>query len=252
MTQTQTDPSQTQPPRPPGADDDDPLSHLHKMSTTAGLGSGDYVAVNGAAVAALLLGLASGLTLLGLILLVLPIACIVVSVIAWRQINQSNGTQTGKGLVIVGLICALAFGGFVVTRETTRGWRTRQDRMAIARTIAQFGDKIQGGDVAGAHAMLSPRMQQGVPMERFKQTADFVRQSDLYGKLSETEYNGLVEFNNDDETKQYFASTRMRMTLDKGKIEQNVVLRKEGDQWLFEGMEAFFPPQQGQRGGPQQ
>src|SRR5215218_496972 len=83
------------PPTTPG--DDDPLSHLHKMSTTAGLGSGDYVAVNGAAVFSLLLGLASMLSMLEEILLIIPLACIIVSVIAWRQINHSNGTQTGKG-----------------------------------------------------------------------------------------------------------------------------------------------------------
>ena len=249
MSQTQTDPTQTQTPSSSAqaATDDDPLAHLHKMSTTAGLGSGDYVAVNGAAVAALLLGLASGLTLIAEVLLILPVACIVVSVIAWRQIRQSNGTQTGRALIVVGLLCALLFGGFIVTRETTRGWRTRQDRAAIAKTINAFGEKLESGDVEGAHQMLSPRMQKGVPLERFKGTADFVRQSELYGKLNDTQYNGLVAFEFDDATGQRFASTRMKMTLEKGNIEQNVVLRQEGDQWLFEGMEAFFPPQNNPR-----
>src|SRR5829696_1587984 len=154
MSQTQSDPTQT-PPRPAPAPtqttsaaggaagvDDDPLSHLHKMSTTAGLGSGDYVAVNGAAVFALLLGLASMLTMLEEILLVIPLACIVVSVIAWRQINQSNGTQTGKGLIVAGLVCAFAFGGFIFAREATDDLRTRGDRTLIKKTVEEFGAKL--------------------------------------------------------------------------------------------------------------
>src|SRR5688572_29594402 len=105
--------------------DDDPLAHLHKMSTTAGLGSGEYVAVNGAAVFALLLGLASMLALLEEVLLVIPLTAVIVGIIAWRQINQSNGTQTGKGLVAIAMLFAVGFGGFVVARETTHGMRTR-------------------------------------------------------------------------------------------------------------------------------
>src|SRR5688572_8073877 len=167
MSQTQSDPTQTTPPPPAaattatttrtttaagGAADDDPLSHLHKMSTTAGLGSGEYVAVNGPAVFTLLLGLASALTLLEEVLLILPITAIIVGIVAWRQINQSNGTQTGKGLIAIGLLCALAFGGFVVVREVTHDMRTRDDRNAIRATITEFGNKVKAGDVDGAYA----------------------------------------------------------------------------------------------------
>ena len=51
----------------------DPLSKLHKMSTTAGLASQQYVAVNIAAVMAALLGVASGLSVFSPLLLVIPI-----------------------------------------------------------------------------------------------------------------------------------------------------------------------------------
>jgi hypothetical protein len=85
-------------------------------------------------------------------------------------------------------------------------------------------------------------------MDRFKQTATFVRQSDLYGALKDTTWNELVAFQNDDATKQRFAVTKMKMTLEKGNIDQDVSLAKEGDKWLFVNMESFFPPPQ-QRGG---
>ena len=96
MSQTQTDPSQTQSNPPPSPADDDPLAHLHKMSTTAGLGSGDYVAVNGTAVFALLVGVASALALMTEVLLILPLVCVIAAVVAWGQIRHSNGTPGSR------------------------------------------------------------------------------------------------------------------------------------------------------------
>src|SRR4051794_6725127 len=89
-----------------GANGDDPLSHLHKMSTTAGLGSTDYVAVNGVAVATIFMGLASSLALLDVTLLAIPLVTVVLAIIALRQIANSNGTQTGRLLAWGGLVLA--------------------------------------------------------------------------------------------------------------------------------------------------
>jgi hypothetical protein len=257
MSQTQSDPTETPPPTHPatatttttphaagGAADDDPLSHLHKMSTTAGLGSGEYVAVNGAAVFALLLGLASALTLLEEVLLVIPLTAIIVGVIAWRQINQSNGTQTGKGLLAIALLCALGFGGFVVAKETTRGFRTREDREAINRTVIEFGDKVKAGDLTGAYHMFSERFHQAVDAERFNQQMKLVRESEIFGKVKDTQWNGLADFQSDPQTGNRYAITKLKMNFDKTTmpVEIDVTLRKEGARWVFEGMPTFFPP----------
>ncbi len=254
MSQTQSDPTQTDP-RPAsqvaagggGATavaDDEPLAHLHKMSTTAGLGSGEYVAVNGAAVFALLLGLASMLALLEEVLLVIPLTAIVVGVIAWRQINQSNGTQTGKGLVAIALLLALGFGGFVVAKETTRGLRTRDDRAAIRRTITEFGEKIKANDMTGAYQMFSEGFRGAVTPELFNERLGYVRESELFGKLKDTEWNGLADFQSDPATGQRFAFTKLKMNLDKTVIDVEATLRKDGDKWVFETMQTFFPPPQ--------
>ncbi|MEA2710680.1 MAG: hypothetical protein QOF78_3281 [Phycisphaerales bacterium] len=232
-----TDPRPAQ--SPPG---DDPLSHLHKMSTTAGLGSGEYVAVNGAAVFALILGLFSALTLFEEILLILPLTCIVVAIIAWRQINQSNGTQTGKSLVAVALACALGFGGFVVIKETTRGLRTRDDRAAINRAVIELGDKIKAGDMTGAYLMFSDNFRQTVDTERFNRQMNLVRESELLGKLKGTEWNGLAEFQNDAATGQRYAFTKVKMNLDKTTLDVETMLRKDKGRWIFENMSTLFPP----------
>ena len=262
MSQTQSDPTQTETraatQRTGGggaaaasaAVADDPLSHLHKMSTTAGLGSGEYVAVNGAAVFALLLGLASMLTLLEEVLLVIPLTAVIVGVIAWRQINQSNGTQTGKGLVAIAMLFALGFGGFVVAKETTRGLRTRDDRAAIRRTITEFGEKIKTNDMTGAYNMFSERARGAITPELFNQRLGMVRESELFGKLKDTEWNGLAEFHTDDATGQRLALTKLKMNLDKTVIDVETMLRKDGDKWVFETMPTFFPPPE--RARPQQ
>src|SRR4051812_25063806 len=109
----------------------DELARLHHMSTTAGLGTQEYVAINPVAVAAVLLGLASALSLLDNILLVVPIAAIICSLIAMKQIKNSNGTQTGKGLVTLGLLLSIGFAGFIGSRAATAAIRTKSDREAI-------------------------------------------------------------------------------------------------------------------------
>ena len=234
------------------AGDDDPLSHLHKMSTTAGLGSGEYVAVNGPAVFAVLLGLASALSLLDEVLLVVPLTAIVVSIIAWRQINQSNGTQTGKGLVALALALSLGFGGFVVAKETTRGMRTRDDRAAINRAVIDFGEKIKSNDLAGAYAMFSDRFHQNVNAESFNRQMSMLHESEIFGKIKDAQWNGLVDFQADPSSGNHYAITKMKVNLDKTTIDVDAVMRKEGAQWLFDSMPTFFssqPPRGQQPGG---
>jgi hypothetical protein len=249
MAQTQSDPSQKSSTIAPSSSagagapvDDDPLSHLHRMSTTAGLGSGEYVAVNAFAVFALILGLASLLTLIEELLLVIPVACVVISIVAWRQINQSNGTQTGRGLIAIALLCAIGIGGFVVARKATEGVRTRNDRVAIDKTLVEWGGKIKSGDLEGAYKMLSDHFQEAVPFDMFKVRMEFFRKSDLYGSLQNTTTNGLVGFQNDPATNQQFATTKMTMQLDRTQVVEQVSLRKSGDQWIIENLPTLLPP----------
>src|SRR4051812_40853266 len=87
----------------------DPLRSLHKMSTTAGVGSSEYVAINGMSIAAAICGLASSLSLLDNTLLVIPLAGIFFGIIALRQIASSNETQTGRLLAWSGILLSCAF-----------------------------------------------------------------------------------------------------------------------------------------------
>src|SRR5436309_10235622 len=83
---------------------DDLLAHLHKMSTTAGLGTTEYVAINPLAVATVFLGAASALALLDHTLLAIPVLAVVCAIVALRQVIRSGGTQTGRGIAVLGLV----------------------------------------------------------------------------------------------------------------------------------------------------
>src|SRR5687768_5111201 len=82
----------------------DPLHNLYRMSRTAGLGSGEYVAINNTSVIAFLMGVASVLALLNPFLLVFAVVAVVLGVMALIQIRSSNGTQTGRAFAIAGIL----------------------------------------------------------------------------------------------------------------------------------------------------
>jgi hypothetical protein len=126
------------------APDIDALTQLKKMSTTAGLGSGDYVAISRLAVVALLAGLASVLVLIlgGGLLLLIPAAGVVCALIAFYQIRHSNGTLTGRAIAGIGLVLSLLIGGGVLASQIVAEIRYKPDRAQIAGLIRQLGQEV--------------------------------------------------------------------------------------------------------------
>lgn len=241
MVQTQPDQPQTSPQStPPG---DDPLSHLFKMSKTAGLGSGEYVAVNGTAVFALLLGFASALTLLEPLLLLIPLVGIVVSIMAFVQIARSNGTQTGKGIVVVAVLLILGFGGSVFALKIREEVRTREDRAAIAEVVKQIAANAKSGDFAKSYPLFSSRFHDQFKLADFVDRMKVLGASEVYGKLKDVT-TGLMEFQTDDSTGTRFAIVRINFDFEKTKIPvpDDLTFRKEGDRWFVEGFQTLYPP----------
>src|SRR5688572_4627060 len=107
---TQPTPPSASPPAPPPAAAPGKaagLARLRKMSTTAGVGLGEYRAVNGLAVASLVLGVASWMSWLHPLLFLLPVLALVLGVIAMVQIRGSEGTQSGIVLAGLGILLGL-------------------------------------------------------------------------------------------------------------------------------------------------
>ncbi len=80
------------------AEQDDAFSRLTKMSTTAGVGSGDYVAINTLAIASVILGFFSVFVpLLGYALLqIIPLAAVVTALMAWSESSAATAPRKEK------------------------------------------------------------------------------------------------------------------------------------------------------------
>ena len=109
-------------------DGPDPLANLHKMSTTAGITSQEYVAINIPSIISVVLGVASVVAVLNPVLLVVPLAAVLTALASLSQIRASNGTQTGRGFAILGIVLALGIGGFVFARAIANRFQTQRTR----------------------------------------------------------------------------------------------------------------------------
>lgn len=152
------------------------MRSLYRMSRTAGVGLQDYAAVNVFAVTGLILAFASVLVLIFSdvpALLILPLAAIVICVIAFVQIQGSNGTQTGRGLAVAGLLIALAFGGTNVYGRMTMAARHRADAAALRDLVKQFETAALAGKAADAHALFDAHFRENVKLETFERTLTY-------------------------------------------------------------------------------
>lgn len=246
VTRPDSDVSTLPPPQAPPADagrSDDPLGHLFKMSTTAGLGSQEYVAINTLAVLGVILGIASILSMMANVLLVIPLAGFIFSVVAFRQIEESNGTQTGKPLAALGIILSMGFIGFVGTRQLTERSRTSADTQAIATLANNLGQAIRDKNFEQAYALFTPRFQARVPQDQFTGRFRPISENSYYGKLKTIETNGLAQFQSDPRGGR-FAVAKILFHFEKipNASSQDATFHKSGDVWRFEDIPEYFPP----------
>jgi hypothetical protein len=148
----------------------DPLHNLYRMSLTAGLGSGDYVAINNTAIIALLLGLLSVTALLYPIMLVAAVAAILCGALALVQIRSSNGTQSGRIFAGLGVLLGLALGGATVGKMVAARMEKQREEQAIGEVIKRLNDFIVAGEYGQAYQTLfSQRFKQDFTEQQFAQ-----------------------------------------------------------------------------------
>ena len=251
MPDLETPPTDNRPPTAQDPDGPDPLAHLHKMSTTAGLGSTDYVAINGPSVVAVILGLASALAVVHTILLIVPIAGVVCAAVALYQIGKSGGTQTGRGLAILGLLLSLGFAAYVGYAAIAKVQQENRDSAAIELLIADFSAHTHKGEFDQAYALFSPRFQERVSAPMFADIMRNVQSHPQWGKLEGITTNGRYDFASDPATGGRIGQAMLLMKLDKfpEPSRQEAVFRLVGGQWKFENIPGLFPSPQQQQGG---
>jgi hypothetical protein len=247
MPDLQTPPSET-PNAPPSAGGDDPLAHLYKMSTTAGLGSTEYVAINGPSVVAVILGLASALAVVDKILLIVPIAGVVCSIVALYQISKSGGTQTGRGLAALGLILSFGFAAYVGYLTVAKVHPERADQAVLEKLVGEFSEDIKKGDFKKAYGLFSPRFQDRITEEKFAEVMGYVKAHPTYGNLRGLKTTGRYAFESDANTGVRYGQVILLMDLDKFSeaSRQDASFRLVGGTWTFENIPGLFPQQQGQ------
>jgi hypothetical protein len=242
---TQTNPSTSDAAHVDPAADTDPLLHLHKMSTTAGLGSQEYVAVNVTSVVAVLFGLASLLAIASPALLVFPIVGVGLSLIALRQIRNSNGTQTGGALAILGLI----FSGLITTAifayQGVQAVHRRADQQAIASLCQKYGELLDQRKFDQAYDLFDSDFQNRVGKQAFITALTTVQnQGTLVPPIDAISWNGLAEFHADDtgtETSDSVMKIHFK-GFDGGEERQPIHFKRSGDgPWLIDNIPEQFP-----------
>lgn len=126
------------------------------LSTAAESDMVGYSAISQAAVAALLLGLASFFAIGNLLWLILPALAIFAAAVALVSIARSDGSVSGRWVALTGLALALLFASTAISRSVSRAWHLRSE----ARTIADnWLDLVRQGKLQSAHQWHLPAPQ---------------------------------------------------------------------------------------------
>jgi hypothetical protein len=229
----------------------DPFARLHKMSTTAGLGMGDYVAINGAAVVALLLGAASATVLFNnMFFLVFPLAGVIAGIVSWMQISKSNGTQTGREVAAVGLLLSVAFGGFYAASSIYASYRNHSDEEQIVSQVHKLGSLLSTQDYVDAYAMFDARFQKHVSRSEFESNWRRVCSSPVLGEVRNIDWNKLLNFDIDPVDNTRTSSGMMLMKLKpEAPLRIHMSFRYEDGNWLVDQLPEVFPPEEAQQQG---
>ena len=231
--------------------DDDSLADLHHMSRTAGLGSGDYVAINVVAVTAVIFGLASALVVVDPLFLAMPIVGLILSISAIYQIRNSNGTQSGMVMAAAGLLLALGFFSYKVGGQVFGEIRTRADRSEIESLLNNLGQELQQGDsnsLADAYGKFDSVFAARVPRAGFDKVWNATRASPYMGAITSIESNGHLKFDIDLRSGEPIAQGLAIVHLSKGDPRDaprwSTIFRKENGHWLLENLPDVFPAPQ--------
>jgi hypothetical protein len=250
---------------------DDALAGLRKMSTTAGLGSGDYVAINTLAIASTLLGLGSVVVpLLNYDLLqVIPLAALVTAVVAWQQIQGSNGTQTGKGLAAAGMALALLIGGGTLVAKGYTAWKYAPETRDISGMIQDLGSEIAQANAASppatspaapapasrpsdamvqmsrhyrnAYRMFSDKFRGRVSDQQFADVWSQVNRG-AAGGVQSMQWNGLIDFTTDTGSGAPKAGVMALLRLNNSRevLREGMLFTKEAGKWEIDDMPNLF------------
>jgi hypothetical protein len=223
----------------------DPLHNLYRMSRTAGLGSGDYVAINNTSVLAFLLGLAGVLALLSPMMVIVPVAALICGVLAQFQIRSSNGTQTGQAFAALGILLGLVFGGISAANSVRANIAKREDAREVAQAVKSLSDLISTGQYAQAYqALFSDDFKEQFPEDVFTTRWENVKRST--GDIKSITWGGRAEFETVKGTNTRRGYTKALFNFDKMQEPSPVALVfvEQDGEWMLGRVGELFDPVQ--------
>jgi hypothetical protein len=218
------------------------LAGLKKMSTTAGLGSGDYAAVSAMAIVALVVSLLGGFALINEYLAAFSIAGVVCAVLALRQISRSNGTQTGREFAWVAIIIGLGVTGWVVGSRVVYEMRTRTHKDQILQLISSLDAASAKADYRAGYQLFSKAFKERVPEDQFVRT---LTGGPGFGNLTGITWNNEIVFFEVTSSgpRSAVAGGLLRFRLLNEAVRQPIEFVREDDgSWRIQDMSVMFPP----------
>jgi hypothetical protein len=243
----------TQPPTAASASPDDaadPLHNLYRMSRTAGLGSGDYVAINNTSILALILGLAGVLSMLYPLLLLVSAAALVCGIMALVQIRSSNGTQSGRTFAILGILLALGLGGLAGARLAIGGIETHREEAAIDDLVKRLSGMLVEKKYEQAYQdCFSDGFKGQFTQQEF---VDRWRPFERYAggiKAFEWGKHADIQETRGSDVKRAAAGSVLRFNNSTDVATQGIGFVKENGQWHIDGIQSLFEKETRSRGG---
>lgn len=228
----------------------DPLATLHKMSTTAGLGSQDYVAINPIAIVAVLLGLTSALVMINKIFAIIPAVGILCGIAAWVQIRRSSGTQTGLALAIVGILLSIALTAVAGVKDLSAYRQRAADRQEISALIDRFSSIVQSADEnpdhwRDAYALFDQTFRQRETESSF--VSRWKSLQNTLGAIKSFHWNhGNISFDTDPATADLTGTAMVVIEFKNTKNPEGrypMLFRKVGSTWQVDDFPVLFPQQ---------
>jgi len=222
----------------------DALSHLYKMSPTAGVATTDYAAINVVSIVAFLLGLAGVLSLFAPILLIVPAIGLLLGIIALIQIRDSNRTQTGNGFAILGVVLALAFGGFVVGKGFITWRQNRAAEAQISALVTKIGDDLAAGRYDKAYAFFTERFRGRVSSESFVHRVTELNAVPRLGSMKGFRWNGEdMVFESNPDTGDQTVTAMVFLNFENVSDPQREYMKfvRESGNWVIEDIPLMIP-----------
>jgi hypothetical protein len=239
-------------------DENDPLALLYKMSRTAGLGSGDYVAINTVAVISLVFGIAGALVVVDSLFIVLPLVGLILGIMAFRQVRQSNGTQSGAGMAGLAMLLSIGFLGGKAGKELIDSLRLSADKKEIVAMISSLGQDISQMDpasaddtsnhLASAYEMFDETFKSRVSLKQFESLWLSTLRSPYYGPMVSMYSNGLLKFDVDPKSGDQVCTGIAVAEFKRGEAPRWAMnFRQLNNKWYIEDMPEVFPAPQAQQ-----